>query len=1115
MLRKFSFVTICLLIIICSSLLFFYSSWVDIDYANLQLKINTESNQETIPQEIGENFVLKLIGETCSLDLNFSGTYYRREVSSEIIELISKNTKLYNNNIKYMWTRSLSSEYSELILCFFQDQCLVVSSADNDYYFFKINYDDNKLSVINEMYITDKYECSFKKIAMPKADDKKIVLNKQSYGVVLEFLLKIGKTIISFILEHILQTIALILLSIFIHMFIFGKTSLFLYYKYKSCLKQNLFPEEHSWFGNNSPDDVYVSVKIFQKHSYQEYNLLDYFLNALLDKPNIHVILGNAGEGKTFSLSRIAFGILECFNYDKKENKANYKKLNKLIPIILNFSELSGLKKDDDLIEHIYNTICKVTKKKKKKLIFSNNKRTICYIEKYLSAGKFVFLLDGYDEIVDSHSRVSFSSFLTEFMKEFNKCHYIITSRTQTYEDEPFYNVNLNNTLYLSPLSKEQICEFVSKWSFPSDKSSTELYQRILNAVQLENIVTNPLLLTMIAYTYSRADFLFTNSRIEIYKQCCECLLKTWEEKKTLLKRLLRYKTLDNIDVKIELLCEVAYFLYKNNCSNIKENLLLEIWSKHETELSYFHGKAKIVLDEIINQSGLLEITDKNTLRFRHRTFYEYFVALYLINHNYDLHELNDSEKNITFFYLSMVNNDDAVNNFILNNLNQIKLIQDLLIERDISNIDVVNWATAKILENINYKDISHLQSIGYIARKYTDVAPLVKTVLVTKIKEYNNEQVKINIIIGLMLFCEKEFLSEVLQKEIKKIDFGPLVQYSGDIINDLAQDIMELINDDMKIDFIELLAKTYRFEAIYNIYVNKKGFNKKLAIIGLLYMSKEHKLMNWLSSKKFNKSLNRSQINKAKYLSEKYGWVDNNLDKIENENLFLLVYLCKEIYKEGFKISSELIDNKIAFLISYIISDELGIIKTDLIDIEEFEMKAIIEFSYHWNKRRKMKRKSLQKKHRIMMISTLNLTIIVTVVGTLITHMLFYLHYIYEINKASNIKLDINVSILKNMAIIPFNSIYFVMFVFLFIIGWLTTFSLKKIKYNKNLILMYTIVSLALFIVYMIFVQNFFLRMTTLVALLMVGYLEMIKHRNNYPSFKQPQYNRIIEYLE
>lgn len=48
-----------------------------------------------------------------------------------------------------------------------------------------------------------------------------------------------------------------------------------------------------------------------------------------------------------------------------------------------------------------------------------------------------------------------------------------------------------------------------------------------------------------------------------------------------------------------------------------------------------------------------------------------------------------------------------------------------------------------------------------------------------------------------------------------------------------------------------------------------------------------------------------------------------------------------------------------------------------------------------------------------------------------------------------------------------------------------------------------------------MLFVQNFFLRMTTLVALLMVGYLEMIKHRNNYPSFKQPQYNRIIEYLE
>ena len=238
-------------------------------------------------------------------------------------------------------------------------------------------------------------------------------------------------------------------------------------------------------------------------------------------------------------------------------------------------------------------------------------------------------MFDGYDEITDGIMRRKCSKALISFMKKYSKCHYVVTSRLSIYEYEKFNNISTSETLYISPLSKEQIHEFLKKWLYPKGKSSIELYNRIIRTVQIENVVSNPLLLTMLTHVYSSSDFKFTNSRLDLYSNCTKCLLEQWDAEKTKRKRIVRHISVDT-EVKVKLLAYFAHNLYIRNINAISKNELSQLFTKHPLEKSCFHGQAPKIIDEMLSQSGILEKMDNNNIRFRHRSFYEYFVCTIL-----------------------------------------------------------------------------------------------------------------------------------------------------------------------------------------------------------------------------------------------------------------------------------------------------------------------------------------------------------------------------------------------------------------------------------------------------------------------------------------------------
>lgn len=122
---------------------------------------------------------------------------------------------------------------------------------------------------------------------------------------------------------------------------------------YPQKLKNRLFPKEHSWFGNNEPNEIYIPARVYSKNKPKEYSLLDYFNNDLFNIPATYAIVGNAGEGKTFSLSIIALNLLKFFSFNKK------KKIIR-IPFIINFTDICDIKDNNDVIDCIYNNFCSV-----------------------------------------------------------------------------------------------------------------------------------------------------------------------------------------------------------------------------------------------------------------------------------------------------------------------------------------------------------------------------------------------------------------------------------------------------------------------------------------------------------------------------------------------------------------------------------------------------------------------------------------------------------------------------------------------------------------------------------------------------------------------------------
>lgn len=337
----------------------------------------------------------------------------------------------------------------------------------------------------------------------------------------------------------------------------------------------------------------YFSKEYINDNKITNFNIADLIdineNNCILSKDII--LEGVAGIGKTTLFKHICLNII--------------KKSKKIIPIYLELKYFTFSHKNFlDFIYHSFSTVTLIDKDIFQEIIKNN---------------QIILLLDGFDELPINTD--NFITMLKNFKQKF-KIPIIISSRPN---DKIFRLSNFTKYEVL-PLNKEQIIEIVKK-TYCNQKILENSFINNLNEnylVLFYDIVSNPMLLKMFLNLYSQ------NKDIPKEKH----LIYEYMFRHLVYKRNMTDNEINTIKI---VLCEFCFLtLFEKIQSFSKDTFLI-----YMNKITNNNDHSLIIFEKLINECGLL-YENNNNYYFIHKTFQEYFAALYIASKEFNSQTLKN-----------------------------------------------------------------------------------------------------------------------------------------------------------------------------------------------------------------------------------------------------------------------------------------------------------------------------------------------------------------------------------------------------------------------------------------------------------------------------------------
>ena len=263
-------------------------------------------------------------------------------------------------------------------------------------------------------------------------------------------------------------------------------------------------------------------------------------------------------------------------------------------------------------------------------------------IHRYLSSGRFILLLDGFDEmglqIDDRLRRVHFASILKLF--EISKNKVIVTGRPgyfpSIYEYEEVLSLlniapksiekgDLIETVILAPFDEEQIQRYIKSYSELLPKTKLNQIKEIIKHVyNLDDLAERPFLLDLILKTVPDCNSALTGiTPATLY----ELYTTQWIDRE-MAKGEMRW--LISKQEKKDFMVEIAWRMLR------KGALLIHFSELAEWVREYFNLSSPETVDYFahdIRTCTFLKRDDGGNYSFIHRSFLEYFVAIRIVEH--------------------------------------------------------------------------------------------------------------------------------------------------------------------------------------------------------------------------------------------------------------------------------------------------------------------------------------------------------------------------------------------------------------------------------------------------------------------------------------------------
>lgn len=326
-------------------------------------------------------------------------------------------------------------------------------------------------------------------------------------------------------------------------------------------------------------------------------------LTQTFNDGNCVTIIGDAGSGKSMLMKHF---FLQFLNEEK-------------IPLFIELRNLNSF--DGSFYEYII------------KSIFNNRlSPNDSILERLVSNGKFLFLLDGYDELHDEVKRIRKDE-INQFIDKYRKNYFVISSRPgASAETLPRFT-----NLKVSQISEWKIIDFVKKQlSILENKEVLE--KKIIEVIDdpknmdYKNYMSNPLLLTMFIFTFKKhPEIPHTKSRFyyNVFDTLCtshDNISKHGDlhERKTKLK----------IEDFEEILKWFSFYSYFEGQFNFDKQYLVLKLEFIKKKKGYDFDIEDLIYDLTVNIAII--IIDGLEYKFPHRSLQEYFIALLIsqINSN-------------------------------------------------------------------------------------------------------------------------------------------------------------------------------------------------------------------------------------------------------------------------------------------------------------------------------------------------------------------------------------------------------------------------------------------------------------------------------------------------
>jgi predicted nucleotidyltransferase len=250
-------------------------------------------------------------------------------------------------------------------------------------------------------------------------------------------------------------------------------------------------------------------------------------------------------------------------------------------------------------------------------------------------------LLDGLDEIGDEHRREQLIASLREFIEQYPRNRYVVTSRLVGFDPLPWRSLGFVDFRILG-YGARQLGEFAKKWAkvlAGDDEHSEEGVQASMEAAIFSNprvraLATNPLILTILVLLNESRGGVLPRRRVDLYAKIVDVFIETWESSK---RAPDKFEETFNIDLDARefrwLLSDLSLAMQK------ADRTLAPRWWIADRVRDYLQQKmgfqseeAKDASDRIIRylaeRTGLIEERGLEAFAFSHRTLQEYFASL-------------------------------------------------------------------------------------------------------------------------------------------------------------------------------------------------------------------------------------------------------------------------------------------------------------------------------------------------------------------------------------------------------------------------------------------------------------------------------------------------------